>query len=499
MHSYSPLTLRRTFAVFSLSMALSACTSTPTLPHQQVTLSAEWAQQHASLAHAPAIDPASWWTSFNDPILNALVAKTQAENLSLSQAAYRLHSARALVQQAVAAGLPEISVKAETQHQRKLSSSNNASPLLDPTIDGDLAPDSERTTGYYQAGFDAAWELDLFGRVSSQRDSAHSAVGVAYSDLRHVHVSVVAEVVRHYIELRAQQQRLALTEHNLADQQSLFLRTQEQHAAGLLADYEKDQAHADLISLQQQQLQLQQAVQQSLLRLAVLTGQSNIDDALTPLAPLPNSQHLGFTVLPAELVRVRPAVAQAEFKVAQASAELGVAQAELYPRLRLLGSLSISDNLTGKPLLGRTEIAGGTLSLNLPLLDWGARRAVVNAREAQLAEAILAYKEAVLEGVEETENALLAIYTHTQAVEQAQQKQRFTQRALTRAQELYQQGMIPMHELLDAAQKERHSQTEVVDAQAEQAMAVIALHKAVGGAQLPAELLDTQAKLHPPS
>ncbi|NHC62089.1 efflux transporter outer membrane subunit [Paenalcaligenes suwonensis] len=469
----------------------------PSLPDQGVTLPDSWAQQHALLAQAPEIDPASWWNSFNDPILNALVAKTQAENLSVAQAAYRLHSARALVQQTVAAGLPEISVKAETQHQRKLSSSNNASPLMSPTIDGDLAPDSERTTGYYQAGFDAAWELDLFGRVSSQRDSAQSAVGVAYSDLRHAHVSVVAEVVRNYIELRAQQQRLALVEQNLADQNTLFSRTQEQHQTGLIADYEQDQIHTNLISLQQQQLQLQQAIQQNLLRLAVLTGQSSIDESLAHIAVLPNPKHLGFSLLPAELLRVRPAIQQAEFKVAQAGAELGVAQAELYPRLRLLGSLSISDNLSGTPLLGRTEIAGGSFSLNLPLLDWGARRAVVNAREAQLAEAILAYKEAVLEGVEETENALLSIYTHTHAIEQAQQKLQFAERALYRAQELYQQGMIPMHELLDASLKKRNSQIDVVNAQAEQAAAIIALHKAVGGAQLPVDLLDMQSRLHP--
>lgn len=499
MHSRRPFAFRYSVMALGLSLALSACTNIPTLPDQHVPLAANWAQQHALLAQTPDIDPASWWTAFHDPVLDALVAKTQAQNLSLAQAAYRLHSARALIQQAVAAGLPEITAKAETQHQRKLSSSHNASPLMDPTVDGDLAPDSERTTGYYQAGFDAAWELDLFGRVSSQRDSAQSAAGVAYSDLRHVHVSVVAEVVRNYVELRAQQQRLALTEQNLADQTTLLQRTQERHAAGLIADYAQDQIHADLISLQQQQLQLQQALQQTLLRLAVLTGESSVDTELRALSPLPNPQQLGFSMLPAELLRVRPAIQQAEFKVAQASAELGVAQADLYPRLRLLGNLSISDNLTGKPLLGRTEIAGGSFSLNIPLLDWGARRAVVNAREAQLAEAILAYREAVLEGVEETENALLAIATHTTVVQQAQQKLAFTQRALDRAQELYQQGMIPLHELLDASLQKRRSQIEVVDAQAEQASAVIALHKAVGGAELPASLLDRQSALHPRS
>ena len=217
----------------------------------------------------------------------------------------------------------------------------------------------ERSIGYYQAGFDARWELDLFGRIAAATDAARASAGAAEADLRAARVSVAAEAVRAYIELRGAQRRHQVLSGLLDDQRHLLALVQERRRAGIASDFDVDRASV-LEAETAAQLPLSaQLARQHAQRLAVLTGESQIAPGCwrppaspcraAPTAPLPAACG-------------RPDIRRAEQQVLQAAAELRVSIAELYPRLTLSGDIQITGNLTGKPLPGRSTHASGGLS-----------------------------------------------------------------------------------------------------------------------------------------
>lgn len=472
-------------ALLAGASLLGGCVSLGPLPDPVQPVAAQWSNRNA-VPDTPGIDPARWWAGFDDPMLDALVARTLAQNLSLAQAGHRLRAARAIVRPALAQRLPRLDANAGGHRQQRLSGPGNID-LNRSELRADGTPllrEEARASGYYQAGFDAAWEIDLFGRAAAAGDAARAAADGALADARMARVSVVAEVVRSYVELRAAQRRQALLALNLEDQNRLVALTRERRDAGIASDLEVDRSLAAAAGSAAQLPLLGQSIRQAAQRIAVLTGESTVDPQLLQPAPQPSAEHLSLTLLPADLLRVRPEIRRAEHAVAQAGAELGIAVADLYPRLILAGDLIASGNLVGTPLPGHAINATAGLSISIPLLDWGARRAVVNAREAELAAAIEGYRLAVLEGIEETENALAAVEAgRRQAAEEAIHLQA-TRRAAEHADMLYRRGMASRFDTLDAGIALRQAQMSGADAAEQQALAVVALHKAVGGASL---------------
>lgn len=436
---------------------LGACVAPGALPEQQQAVAADWTNR-AHIAHAPGGDLARWWTAFNDPALDALVARTLAQNLSLAQAAYRLKAARALILPAAAQRLPQFNAASSAR--------------------------SERSRAAYQAGFDASWELDLFGRGAQALNAARAGAGIADADARMARVSVLAEVVRTHIELRAAQHRRQLLAASVHDLDQLLALTRERRAAGVASDFEVDRA---LIAVGETAVRiplLEHAIQRSAQRIAVLTADPAVDAGQA--GPQPVLQGFSLALVPADLVRTRPEIARAEQVVAQAAAELGVSIADLYPRLSLSGEIVASGNLDGAPRLGRAVNPSAGVSITLPLLDWGARRALVNAREAVLAEAILAYRQAVLEGVEETENALNAIHAERRRAAGVATRAVAARRAAGNMDVLYRRGLASLTERLDAAVALREVELDAAEVTEQEALAVVALHKALGGASLQA-------------
>jgi NodT family efflux transporter outer membrane factor (OMF) lipoprotein len=464
---------------------LSSCVSPSLLPNKAQPVAADWANR-GHIKNAPGIDPASWWKNFNDPVLDTLVTLTLAQNLSLEQAGYRLQASRALVRTALAQRLPQIGATASARRQQRLSGADSFDHDRNGLLsDGTSLPREEsRVSGYYELGFDASWEIDLFGRVAASGDAARSAANIALADTRIAKVSVVAEVVRNYIELRGLQRRQALFAENVADQNRLLALTRERLTAGIASDFDVDQRSASVVEMTAQLPLVEQAIQQATQRIAVLTGRSTVDVRLLDSASQPSAEHLAIKLLPADLMRVRPEIQRAEHAVAQASAELGIATADLYPRFTLMGDLIANGNLIGIPLPRSTSNVSTALSISIPLLDWGARRAIINAREAALAEAIAGYRLAVLEGVEETENALNAIETSRRRASENLIRFRSAQRSKANTNALYERGVVSMADLLEASITLRQAQINSAETFEQQAIAAVALHKAIGGASL---------------
>ncbi|MEN4559813.1 efflux transporter outer membrane subunit [Pantoea agglomerans] len=487
MYYPPPFSLRGVFRhiyLFTAVALLSGCVTLGPLPDAAQPVAADW-RHRGVLTTAPGADPATWWSAFNDPVLDALVTQTLVSNLNLAQAGHRLRSARALVRPALAQQRPQIAASASGQWQQRLSGPGNIDfQRSELSPDGLLLREEGRSGGDWKAGFDAAWEIDLFGRASAGVTAARAAAEGAEAEAEMARVSVVAEVVRSYVELRAAQQRQALLAANADDQNRLVALARERRDAGIGSDLDVDRSltiAADTAAqLHLQGLLIGQAAQ----RIAVLTGQPVVDDALLLAAPQPQAGLTAMPMLPADLLRVRPDIRRAEHAVTQAAADLGVAVADLYPRLSLTGALQATGNLVGTVLPGRTSQALAGLSIQIPLLDWGARRAVVNAREAILAATIGGYRQAVLEGIEETENALNAVETQRSRMSEASVRLQAAQRADSHAEMLNRRGMTSLSDKLDAAIALRGAQLAGAEVIEQYALAVVALHKAVGGASL---------------
>ena len=306
--------------------------------------------------------PPRWWTAFEDAELDALAERALAGNLTLAQAAQR-KAARALSRSSAAQALPQIGLHGAAQRQHRLSGPHGANELSGAEAGQGELPlaQEERSIGYYQAGFDARWELDLFGRIAAATDAARASAGAAEADLRAARVSVAAEAVRAYIELRGAQRRHQVLSGLLDDQRHLLALVQERR-----------RRHR-----QRFRCGPRQRAGSRNGRPAAAVGATGAaaraasggaywrepDRACCwrpPASPPPRGEPTA--PLPADIVRVRPDIRRAEQRVLQAAAELRVSIAELYPRLTLSGDIQITGNLTSKPLPGRSTHASGGLS-----------------------------------------------------------------------------------------------------------------------------------------
>lgn len=466
---------------------LSGCLSPARLPDAHQPVPADWRNRGASAPTAAAA-PADWWTVFRDPTLDALVAAALSRNLTLAEAGYRLQAARALARQAEASRLPQVGAIGELQRQQRVSGTdgpgefaNEAGGTAFPSGNVPFVP-SDRASGYYQAGFDASWEIDLFGRLAATADSARAGAGVAQADWRQARVTVIAELVRCYVELRGAQRRSALLAQSEADQRKRIVLTREKRAAGVASDFDVERALASAAEFAARRAASDQAAQQAAQRIALLTGEPEPDDRWLAATAQPTVPPIALQAVPADLLRMRPDIRRAERAVEQAAAERRVSNAELYPRLNLTGDIVVSGNLVGMPLPGRSAVGSGALSVTIPLLDWGARRAAVRAREAELAAAIVAYRHAVLEGIEETENALNALAAERRRAADLALHVDAARRTDTHAALLRQRGMTSRLERIEAGMATREADLAAADALEKQGLAVVALHKAIGGA-----------------
>lgn len=417
---------------------------------------------------------ALWWRSWNDPTLNALVDDALAQNLDVAQAVLRLRQQRLLTNTAGSAFLPVVSAGARTLQ------------------------DIAAVDSYFHASIDVSWDLGLFGNAQAAQRAGSAGVLDAAAKLHAARVALVADVVHRYLDIR-----LAQIQRNLAQKQ---LHQSQRHLQ--LLQILRDQRLTNTQALEQQQLQQRtQEAQLALLNesqmraahaLAALLGrdhpepqwlQVNAEAALPVLSPI--------GVMPAELLRQRPDIQSAEAAVEQAAAEVGVARSALYPRLALGGSLLFSYNLTQNYRTTSDAMPMFGPQIDIPLFDWGRRRAVADSKELALQASIKAYRQAVIDGVAEAEGALAAV---------AAQQQR--QQSLLAAQQIYQlrdksqavRQQLGLSSELAGAENARASlqlQSEMATAKAAEALAYVALYKAVGAAPLDAEISTQTAEVKP--
>ena len=451
----------RLAAVVALCLAcLSACSPKLTLPDVPKDVPSTW--RNATQTHddrlGPAPDLQSWWRALGDAQLDHLIDTALHDNLTVAQAGYRLQAARALAQQSKKEFRPGLSFQTLSLPE----------------------PSSKRS--YFQAGFDAIWELGLFGRSRGSAEIAQADIGAAEVGINAARVSVAAEVARTYVELRAAQSRAAMFDQltQLRQKKVDLAQVQLRTETGSALDLER--ARAELAQHSAQLVEPRQAIVQAQQALAVLLAQTEPGAEILAAAPQPVLADVAFAGAPADLLRTRPEIQRAEQDVLHAAGELGVAKADLYPKLALGGSLTFSTFVAGDiDRAGKGVPAIGPL-IQMPLFDWGQRRDVVVARNANLGVAMLAYRQTVLEGIGEAESAIAQLENQRVRVtadEASLAALTASDRSVATLQTL---GLADGTEVVTVQSGVLQARIELSNAQRDQALAYIAMYKAFGGA-----------------
>jgi NodT family efflux transporter outer membrane factor (OMF) lipoprotein len=458
---------------------LAGCTVGPDYSPPQVSVPDRFAESAAQDGAMDA-DLATWWAGFGDPMLSELVDRALAQNLDVEAAEARIREARASEVVAGAAGLPRFDAQGSVTRQRI---SENAIPV--PPGSGQPGgafglPGSEFTT--WRAGFDASWELDLFGRTRRSIEAAQARTGAAIWNRRDLQVTTAAEVASAYLTLRTLQARIAHAEAELA-RQSRFEQLVAARARGGLTTGQ-DLAHqgAERAAAAAAIPALRAQAEAQIHALGVLTGQTPealIADLSEPRT-LPSAPPVPAGV-PSDLLRRRPDIRAAERELAASSADIGVAVADLYPRFSLTAAPAlVSTALTSLLEWGSRSFSIGA-AVNWPLLDGGRTRGMIAVADARQEQALIGYRKAVLGALRDVEDALSRTDGDRQQLASLEEALRTAARAEEIARTRYGGGLVNYSDVLLAQARRMRLEEQVVETQGALARDTAALFKALGG------------------
>ncbi|WP_263141600.1 efflux transporter outer membrane subunit [Pseudomonas sp. RIT-PI-AD] len=455
-----------------LGASLAACSVGPDFQPPRADLDAHWALPDGGRAEEGAV-AARWWDAFGDPRLSALVHEAATLNLDLQSAASRLQQSRAARRVLAADALPAVNAGLDYSRAR-----NSQDGLSDPS---GRAGDSAYSL--WQGGFDLGWELDLWGRVRRQIEAADAEVRVAEEERHGVALAVMAETARDYIQLRGTQNALDIVRQNLEIARRSLRLTRARLAEGIATDLEVAEAAAQVAAIEARLPALQQREAQLGNALSLLLGQAPraLQDELREPAPVPAGPTEVPLGLPSELAARRPDIRRAEAELHAATAGIGVARGDFYPRITLSGNLGFQAlQLADFGGWDSRRFAFGP-ALSVPLFEGGRLRGALRLREARQQEAAIAYQKTVLGAWHEVDDALNAY--------QAEQRRRASlgravvqsRRALESAQRQYAQGTLDFLDVLTLQNSLLANQAAQVESTTAVSLSLVSLYKALGG------------------
>jgi len=413
----------------------------------------------------------NWWHSFNDSQLNNLIERSLTNNHDLRIATANLREARAL--------------RRFNQFDLLPAVNGNAS-YVNTRVSKDRVfgfPGVPRSQELYDVGFDASWELDFFGRVRRSIQASTAEEQAAEGNRRSVQVSLVSEVARNYFELRGAQNELAVARRNAENQRETVNITQARLEGGRGTELDVARARAQLNSTLATIPPLETEMERALHRLAVLAGQQPtafVADLKQP-APLPALPALVAISNPENLLRRRPDVRVAERRLAAATARIGVATADLFPRVTFNGSVALeASTLTGLGEPGADSWSFGP-HITWAALDLGHVRARIQVADARAQAALAFYERTVLTTLEETENALVDFGREQKRRDFLRESVAASESAANLARQRFENGATDFLTVLDAERVLLEAQDQLARSQTRAATALVAVHKALGG------------------
>jgi len=422
-----------------------------------------------SVAIADGI-PTAWWTTFDDDLLTSLVVRTVQSNLTLKQAEARVLEARALRRIAAADLWPQ--VEAAGSYTRERTSTNGVN-----------AGGAGRTFNLFEAGFDANWEVDVFGGNRRAVEAADASVEAAHDDRDAVLVSLLGEMGLEYVTYRSLQQRVALANQNLVAQQGTLDLTRRLFNAGLAPELDVQRAAAQVATTASTIPLLEQQAAQAVHALSVLIGQPpmTLREELAAVGPIPKPPAQVAVGLPSELLLRRPDVARSERQLAAQTAEIGVATRDLFPRFFITGVASLQSVRASDFFDWQSRLLSIAPSVSWQIFSGGGIRANIALQTATQHEFLAAYAAAVLQALQDVEDALVAFSNEQATQAQLEEAVRANQRAADLARRAYAQGLTDFLTVLVAEQSVFTSEDTLAQTERDVALQLVALYKAVGG------------------
>ncbi len=509
----------RLFALLA-TLGVQACTVGPNFQEPSLWAPTSWfASRPAAPPPTPSqvvmepLDPA-WWQAFNDPILTELEQQVAFSNLDVRLATVRLQESR--LQRGVTAADEFPQVNGNASYDREKVSDRGVVGLLGGggstgASNSSLGTAANGTTGrqggiptglssqatggpgthvgsfnLFQTGFDSTWEIDFWGRVRRQVEAADASINASAEARRDSMVTVLAEVARDYLQYRGQQRDLQIALDTLAsDQQSLRL-TQERQRGGLTTglDVANAAAQVNITSAQIPQLRAQAAT--TLNAISLLLGQT--PGSLTaklvtpqPVPPVPPAVPVG---LPSELAQRRPDIRRAEAQLHAATADIGAAEADFFPKVTLSGSIGVQatqlKDLGNFGAFGALQYSGGP-SISIPIFEGGRLKYTLDLRKAQQQEAAVQYQQVVLQAFHDVDNALTNYSAEQLRREQLARAVDQSRHALELARQQYTQGLGTFLDVLTAQRTLFQSQQQYADSTTTVSTNLVQLYKALGG------------------
>ena len=453
-------------SLLSVSL-LAGCVVGPDYERPQLTLPAHWGSTKQQKPARQA-QLSQWWLQLRDPLLNTLVAEAVEGNLDVALAKANIREARASYRQQKGTLFPSVEGSASATRTRSTSLSGSTDPSV---------------YTQHQAGFDASWELDLFGGNRRGLEAARYHEEAAEEDLRDTLVTLVGDVASYYVQAREYQALESLARRSAASQSETAKLTREQFKAGEATGVDDAKAHAQAMSTEADVPTYRISYSQAVHRLSILLGQppAALERRLKKNGAVPLPKKPVSTGIPADILLNRPDVRRAESQLAQYTAKIGQAEANRYPSISLTGNIATSA-LSASDLAKKSTIGwafGPTLVV--PIFQGGQLKAAVDIAKAQRDQYYVSYQAVVLNAMEDVENAIVSLsQTRTRYAKLTSSTASY-RRAAELSRTLNEAGAVDFLDVLDAERSLYSAEEALIQSRADIAIYFIALNKALGG------------------
>ena len=425
------------------------------------------------LAEIPTPDELKrWWETLHDPELNSLIDRAVASNLDLQAGVQRILQARAQLGIAGAANFPTVNGIANYTHSRRSGRLGGGS-FSGAVLESDL----------YQAGFDASWEIDLFGGIRRGEEAARATYQASIEGQREVLITLLGEVATDYVQLRGLQRQVEITEANINTQKESLVLIQSRNRAGLVADLDVTQQTAQVLTTQAELPDLEAEIHQTIHQISILLDlpPGELQQELEKPAPIPYGPWRVPPGLPSELLRRRPDVRQAERQLAASSAQIGVATAQLFPQISLTGDLGYESSQLHNVFGINSRYFGIGPSITLPIFNAGSIQYNIDVQNTLERQAFINYESVVLTSFQEVEDALIAYTKEQDRRAELEEAVKQDQRSVDMTQDLYKNGLDTFLDVLTAQNTLLAGEQQLTLSEQSVSADLVALYKALGG------------------
>src|SRR2546428_1176783 len=467
---------RSSWTSFVIStLLLAGCAVGPNYKRPEVAAQSQWTVAAAREPAATPIEKDDWWSSFQAPELNSLVERSAKQNLDLQLALERVQEARAARGVARSGYFPSIDGAASATRNRKrimVPSGPQKSAVLVPF-----------EYNSFQGGFAASWEFDVFGGIRRSVQAATADMAAAEENRRDVLIILLGDVGRVYAQLRGFQRRLEIANKNIKTQQETLDLTSARAKAGLANELDVSRAAAQLESTKAVVPTLVSGIDVSIHRLSVLLGEEPgaLRSELEKTNPIPSAGPEVEVGLPSDLLKRRPDIRRAEAQLAAATARIGEAKADLFPRFVLTGTAGRQATQLHDLTLGAGNFFSAGPGISLPLFTGGRIRSNIAVQTSRQRSALISYQSAILNSLEEVQDALVNYSQEQERRDRLNEAVQHSQLAVDLATEQYRAGLVDFLSVLEAQRELYANEDQLVQSQISVTTNLVGLYRALGG------------------